>query len=128
MARFLITDPSGQTQIFEISGPTVNIGRAESNDLVFNHPSVSRHHARLTVLPGDTTLLIDLGSLNGVFVNGQQIHEWRLADHDRVTIGMYDLQYEVARAEPMHVEVGRPTATDITGLVSPESLSTALRA
>ncbi|MCJ7502282.1 MAG: FHA domain-containing protein, partial [Acidobacteriia bacterium] len=100
MARFLIAGPSGETQIFEISSPTVNIGRVEANDLVLDHPSVSRHHARLTVLPGDTTLLNDLGSLNGTFVNGQQIHEHRLADQDRVNVGMYELRFELARTEP----------------------------
>jgi adenylate cyclase len=127
MARFLITDPNGQAQIFEISGTTVNIGRADSNDLALNHPSVSRHHARLTVLPGDTTLLNDLGSLNGTYVNGQQIHEHRLNDQDRVNIGMYELKYDVAGPEAVHVEAGSQ-ATDVSRLVSPESLSTALRA
>ena len=128
MARFLITGPSGQTQIFEISGSTVNIGRADSNDLVLNHPSVSRHHVRLTVLLGDTTLLNDLGSLNGTVVNGQQIHEHRLADQDRVNIGMFELKYDLAKAEPSHVEAGSRPAVDLAGLVSPEALSTSLRA
>ena len=128
MARFLITGPSGQTQIFEISGSTVNIGRADSNDLVLNHPSVSRHHVRLTVLPGDTTLLNDLGSLNGTVVNGQQIHEHPLADQDRVNIGMFELKYDLAKAEPSHVEAGSRPAVDLAGLVSPEALSTSLRA
>jgi adenylate cyclase len=127
MARLLITDPSGQAQIFEISSPTVNIGRAESNDLMLQHPSVSRHHARLSVLPGDTTLINDLGSLNGTYVNGQQIHEQRLKDQDRITLGMYEMKYEAAGPEDVHVETGA-RAPDVTGLVTPESLSSALRA
>jgi adenylate cyclase len=127
MARFLITGPSGQTQIFEISGSTVNIGRADANDLFLPHPSVSRHHARLTVLPGDTILLNDLGSLNGTFVNGQPIREHRLTDQDRVTLGMYELKFELAKAEPVHVEAGPGTAADLSGIVTPEVLSTALR-
>jgi adenylate cyclase len=128
MARFLITGPKRDTQIFEISNPTVNIGRAESNDLVLDHASVSRHHARVSVLPGGITLLHDLGSLNGVFVNGQQIREHHLADRDRVNIGMYELNYEVAAPQPVHVETGSNTATDLQGLVSPENLTKALRA
>jgi adenylate cyclase len=128
MARFLITGPSGQTQIFEISGSTVNIGRADANDLFLPHPSVSRHHARLTVLPGDTILLNDLGSLNGTFVNGQPIREHPLTDQDRVTLGMYELKFELAKAEPVHVEAGPSTAADLSGIVTPEVLSTALRA
>ena len=128
MARFLITDPAGQNQIFEISGTTVNIGRAESNDLVLNHPSVSRHHARMTVLPGDTTLINDLGSLNGTLVNGQQIHEHRLTDQDKINIGMYELMYDLAAGEAIHVEAGSRAAADVSHLVTPENLSTALRA
>jgi adenylate cyclase len=127
MARLVITDPKDQTQIFEISSATVNLGRADSNDLVLNHPSVSRHHARLNVLPGGTTLLIDLGSLNGTFVNGQQVHEHRMADQDRAFIGMYELRYEAAARQPLHVETGAQPAAEVGSLVSAESLSTALR-
>ncbi len=127
MARFLITDPAGQTQIFEISGSTVNIGRADTNDLVLNHPSISRHHARLTVLPGDTTLINDLGSLNGVYVNGKLIREHRLTDQDRLMIGMYELRYEAVGAEAIHIEAGPPEPAEVGDLTSRESLTTALR-
>jgi adenylate cyclase len=127
MARFVITDPEGQTQIFEQSEPSISVGRAESNELVLNHPSVSRHHARISVLPGDTTLLIDLGSLNGTTVNGQPIHEHRLADQDRITIGMYELRFEAASEEALHVETGSGTVSDVSQFITPENLNTALR-
>jgi adenylate cyclase len=126
MARLTINDPSGQTQLFEIRGSTVNIGRAASNDLVLNHPSVSRHHARLTILPGDTTLLIDLGSMNGLFVNGQPVQEFKLADQDRVGIGMYDLKFETAAEQPLHVEAGSKQVSDPRVLL-PDTLKAALR-
>jgi adenylate cyclase len=127
MARFLITDSSQETQIFEIRGATVNIGRAPSNDLVLNHPSVSRHHARLTILPGDTTLLIDLGSMNGMYVNGQQVHEFKLSDQDRVGIGMYELKFEIAAEQPLHVEAGSEPSGDVQKLIDEATLKTALR-
>jgi len=127
MARFLITDPSGQTQVFEITGSTVNIGRAETNDLVLNHPSVSRYHARLTVLPGDTTLINDLGSLNGIYANGQLVREHPLADQDRLMIGMFELKYEAPVAEEVHVEAGDLVSPEVGELTSRESLTTALR-
>jgi adenylate cyclase len=127
MARFLITDPSGANQVFEITGTTVNIGRVETNDLHLPHPSVSRHHARVTVLPGDTTLINDLGSLNGVYVNGQLVREHSLNDQDRVMIGMYELRYEVGRSETVHLEPGTQEAGEIGDLTSRESLTSALR-
>ena len=128
MPRFVITDPNGQTQIFEIDGSTLSIGRADSNDLVLNHPSVSRHHARLTVLPGDTVLLIDLGSLNGTYVNGQQIQEHTITNQDRVYVGMYELKYQTGTEGDLHVETGSQAGQEVTGLVSPQMLSAALRA
>jgi adenylate cyclase len=127
MARFVITDPSARTQIFEITNPTISVGRADSNDLVLRHPSVSRHHVRITVLPGDITLLNDLGSMNGTFVNNVQIQEHGLKDQDRIAIGMYELKYETARAGALHVQAGTGTVNDVKGLVDSEDISTALR-
>jgi adenylate cyclase len=127
MARFVITDPSAQTQIFEITSPTISVGRADTNDLVLRHPSVSRHHVRITVLPGDITLINDLGSMNGTFVNNVQIQEQGLKDQDRVGVGMYELKYETARADALHVQVGSSAVTDVNELVNADNLSTALR-
>jgi len=127
MARFVITDPSARTQIFEITSPTISVGRADTNDLVLRHPSVSRHHVRITVLPGEITLLNDLGSMNGTFVNNQQIQEHGLKDQDRVAIGMYELKYETGRAGALHVQAGSKTVTDVNDLVDAENIGTALR-
>ncbi len=127
MARFVITDSSAQTQIFEITSPTISVGRADTNDLVLHHPSVSRHHVRITVLPGDITLLNDLGSMNGTFVNNVQIQEHRLKDRDRISIGMFELRYEATRAGDLHIQTGEGALTDVNGLVGTEDISTALR-
>jgi adenylate cyclase len=127
MARFVITDPSAQTQIFEITNPTISVGRADTNDLVLRHPSVSRHHVRITVLPGDITLLNDLGSMNGTFVNNVQIQERGLKDQDRVAIGMYELKYESTRAGNLHIQTGTGTVTDVHDLVAADNIGTALR-
>jgi len=47
---------------------------------------VSREHARLTV-SGGATLIEDLGSRNGVFVNSVRVDRRRLQQGDIVTIG-----------------------------------------
>jgi adenylate cyclase len=127
MARFVITDPAGGTQIFEITSPTINVGRVDSNDLVLRHPSVSRHHARITSLPGDIILLNDLGSMNKTYVNNTEIQEHRLKDQDRIAIGMYQLKYETTRAGDLHIQAGTGTVTDVHALVAAENLGTALR-
>jgi len=48
------------------------IGRAEGNDWQLRDDGTSSRHARLD-RSGDTITLIDLGSTNGTFVNGQKI-------------------------------------------------------
>ena len=127
MARFVITDPYARTQIFEITNPTISVGRAETNDLVLHHPSVSRHHVRITMLPGEITLLNDLGSMNGTFVNNVQIQEHGLKDQDRIGIGMYELKYEATRAGNLHIQTGSRTVTNVHDLVAAEDIGPALR-
>jgi pSer/pThr/pTyr-binding forkhead associated (FHA) protein len=45
------------------------IGRLSDNDIVLDDPRVSGHHARLVVVVGFQTLIEDLGSSNGTFLN-----------------------------------------------------------
>lgn len=53
----------------------ITIGRGVSNDVVIDHPSVSREHVRLTppVKPGERWSILDLGSSNGTLVGGLPI-------------------------------------------------------
>ena len=65
------------------------IGRSGFCDIVLNKRSLSREHARVYELNGQH-FIIDLGSVNGTFVNGRQVHEpTPLKDGDR--INLYDL-------------------------------------
>ena len=68
----------------------VTIGRTEENDIVLDHPLVSRYHALIEKM-GTRFRLKDLNSTNGVFVNGVRIHnESWLTDGDTITIGASD--------------------------------------
>jgi hypothetical protein len=48
------------------------IGRASSNDVVLDDPTVSNHHARL-FWAGSSLVVEDLSSQNGTFVDGRQV-------------------------------------------------------
>ncbi|PKL77161.1 MAG: hypothetical protein CVV27_06545, partial [Candidatus Melainabacteria bacterium HGW-Melainabacteria-1] len=61
------------------------IGRSKDNDLVFEHPKVSRNHARLFRENG-SYVLQDLNSTNYVFVNGVRVKQKKLEPNDRVQI------------------------------------------
>jgi hypothetical protein len=69
------------------------IGRSEECEVTIEDPLVSRRHARI-VFEGDDVTLEDLGSRNGVRVNGRQIKgSHALVDGDRVRIGTQDFVF-----------------------------------
>jgi adenylate cyclase len=68
----------------------MSIGRTEGNDLVLNHPSVSRKHARIEAR-NSHWWIIDLKSTNGVKVNGNLITESQLNAGDKILVGSVQL-------------------------------------
>jgi ABC-type multidrug transport system ATPase subunit len=84
--------------IHEAVGRTLRIGREPGNDLVLDDLRVSRNHARVGMGP-DGTLLEDLGSQNGTFVNGVRVERVRLADGDLVGIGGFTFRFQAGRLE-----------------------------
>ena len=54
-------------------GEPLVIGRATDAHVVLDDPQVSRHHARVTPR-GARAVVEDLGSSNGTFVNGAELH------------------------------------------------------
>src|SRR5215212_8407831 len=69
----------------------LSIGRTEGNDLVLNHPSVSRKHARVESRDA-RWWIVDLKSTNGVKVNGNVIAEAQLNAGDKILIGSVQLE------------------------------------
>ncbi|HEY5058391.1 MAG TPA: ATP-binding cassette domain-containing protein [Gaiellaceae bacterium] len=66
----------------------VTIGRAPENDVVVDDMLVSRQHAELHGDPVDGYELVDLGSHNGTFVNGERIRgKARIEQLDVVAVG-----------------------------------------
>ena len=65
----------------------MRIGRIPDNDLVLSDLNVSRHHAELRKSPTGSYEIVDLGSHNGTFVNGQRVTSQVLGEQDIVSIG-----------------------------------------
>lgn len=65
---------------------TLKIGREPECDLVLDSPQVSRFHAEI-FWKGSELMIKDLGSTNGVFINGNRITEGPLHNGDKVLIG-----------------------------------------
>ncbi|MBT2510389.1 ATP transporter ATP-binding protein/permease [Streptomyces sp. ISL-98] len=75
------------TTVRPLPARTVRIGRGADNDLVIDDLVVSRRHAELRALPDGTYEIVDLGSHNGTFLNGQPITSARVTPGDIVGIG-----------------------------------------
>jgi len=76
----------GKNEVAHPLGPKCTIGRAPDNDIQIISNGVSRHHAVLLTSP-HFTLVEDLGSTNGVIVNGEKVNVCTLGDGDVIKIG-----------------------------------------
>ena len=64
----------------------ITMGRHEENHLVFDSPKVSRKHAEL-IQQGSHLFLKDLGSQNGVYLNGHRIEQSSLEIAVEIQVG-----------------------------------------
>jgi len=84
-------DENGEVLDFEIEEGWTRIGRSVAADLRLDDPSVSRRHALVVSEPGEALRVLNDRSLNGVFLNGQEVEWGKLADGDELSIGRYRL-------------------------------------
>ena len=70
--------------------PGLVIGRGSEADLRINDPGISRRHAQIRVNPAGQGLqidIVDLGSTNGIMVNGHKVQQAALREGARIEIG-----------------------------------------
>jgi Protein of unknown function (DUF3662)/FHA domain len=77
-----------------LAGSHVVVGRSREADIVLADPNVSGRHAELRRGDGGWQVM-DLGSTNGIKVNGQRVNQADLSPGDRITIGVTDLTFEL---------------------------------
>ncbi len=75
-----------------ISGSVV-LGRLPECDITFDDSAISRRHARVREAEGSGYEVEDLGSTNGVRVNGEKVGRARLHDGDRLDLGGVHLTF-----------------------------------
>jgi pSer/pThr/pTyr-binding forkhead associated (FHA) protein len=79
---------------FELTRPQMIVGRTDENDLVVNHRSISRNHAKVTRDPETQRYTIsDLQSSNGVRVNGSDYGKVELRRGDVVDLGHVRMRF-----------------------------------
>ncbi len=96
------------------------VGRRESCDIVLRFANVSAHHCQLTI-NGGYWYVKDLGSKNGLKINGSRYTERRLDPGDTISLAKhtYEIQYA-----PMDIgAVGPPPAqSNVSGDIMSKSL------
>jgi FhaA, N-terminal domain/FHA domain len=99
--------------ILEVNGmrhpldpPGIVVGRGTEADLRINDPGVSRRHAEIRVYAGEgsgsSVSGVDLGSTNGMLVNGHRVQQATLEDGGRVKIGNTTLTIRFLPGESRH--------------------------
>jgi len=77
----------------EVTVERAVIGRARECDVQIADPNVSRRHAELRK-EGVDYVIVDLGSTNGIEVNGRRVKRAKLEDGDRIGMGQTELVFE----------------------------------
>jgi pSer/pThr/pTyr-binding forkhead associated (FHA) protein len=91
-ARLVVLTSELAGHEFSLARASVVIGRTEENDIVINHRSISRHHAKI-VREGDRYTIVDLQSANGVRVNNEDYERIELNPGDVVELGHVKLRF-----------------------------------
>lgn len=84
--RLVVVTPSQTWEVNLDEVDVLTIGRTDANQLVLEHPKVSRHHAEVQHKSG-AFVLKDLGSTNGTWHQGRRVDLLVLQDGDEFRIG-----------------------------------------
>jgi general secretion pathway protein A len=84
----------------ELKPGRIVIGRTTDNDIQIDSAFVSRHHCQITTR-GETCMIEDLNSTNGIYVQSKRVRKYNLNDGDVVQIGKHEIMYMDERA-PRH--------------------------
>ncbi len=68
-------------------------GRHPDSDIFLDDVTVSRRHAEFQVKDNNDVQVVDVGSLNGTYVNRQPVDSARLADGDEVQLGKFRMVF-----------------------------------
>ncbi len=95
--------------------PGIFMGRETDNDLQLPVAGVSRYHAKAVEQEDGAWKIVDLGSSNGIKVNGLRVNEQILSDGDLIHLGPVVLRFRSppapppgASASPSAPEAARP--------------------
>jgi len=94
VARILVMQEDGQGPEYVLRPEPNSVGRAPDSVIRLPYPDVSRQHATIFPVEGGWKI-VDRGSPNGLFVNGNRVKEHVLADADVIQVGRRKLVFRM---------------------------------
>jgi len=92
VGRIIVATEGRTTQDLPLHVGRVIIGRTSDNDLQVDSRFVSRHHCQI-ITGAEGSVIEDLNSTNGIFVQGKRVRRYNLNDGDIVVLGKHELMY-----------------------------------
>ncbi len=123
MASLFVIQGNDQGRRFDLQGKITTLGRDAANPIRLRDNEVSRKHAELRPVDPDVFRLIDLGSANGTYVNGQPISETTLRGGDRLQLGQSVLLFSLGPASPSDLT----ERVDLLARANPQDRSAIIR-
>lgn len=96
----ILSEGPTKGQRYRLDRPTIQMGRGTHNEVRLDNDSVSTTHASL-VQRGNRWVILDLGSRNGTFVDGEMVREQcELPNVCELRLGMLVMLFRVINARP----------------------------
>lgn len=86
-----LTGPLAGTEL-RVAKDCTRLGRAPENDVVIEDHNLSRSHAQI-IRQKQGFVLVDVGSTNGTYVNGQKVTQTPLRDGDEIVVGLSSFRF-----------------------------------
>lgn len=93
-ASLVVTHHKEHIATWPLAAGRISIGRASDNELRLDAPYISRHHCQVVTV-GNVSTIEDLGSVNGISVNGKLAKRHVLQHADQIALGQHVLTYVV---------------------------------
>jgi len=111
--KFISGPHEGQT--YPLQGERITLGRKNDNTIVLPDPNVSGVHAEI-VFENGVPVIRDLGSTNGVLMDGNKVDEVILSEGDCVTLGNSRFELHTSGAQESGPQPATPSPEKDAGM------------
>jgi type II secretory pathway predicted ATPase ExeA len=92
VGRILIAHEGKTIMERDLKPGRIVIGRTPDNDLQIDSKFISRHHCQI-IVQGDSCVIEDLNSTNGIYVHSKRMRRHHLNDGDVVHVGRHEVMF-----------------------------------